>query len=81
MIEDDPRIIRLEENVFFLEKRLGELDGQILSQQQEIARLEKELAEIHSLFHLMKEAHAKFLTERGSREIPPHYQSTAWHEE
>lgn len=76
----EPRVIRLEENNYFLEERLKALDGQVLAQQQKLDTLEKELGRLgRALLELRGLLEGK-MGAPGSEPPPPHWQSTFWHD-
>lgn len=70
------RVIRLEENSYFLEEKLKALDGQILAQQASLDLLEQNLRQIREALtdiRMLLSVDAKIPDAR-----PPHYGPEPW---
>lgn len=75
------RVIRLEETNYFLEEKLSALDQQMLAQQHKIDQLEKELISLRNSLRQIHDLLADHTLAGNAKEaLPPHWQSTFWHE-
>lgn len=86
MLQSNPagielRIIRLEEANYFIEEKLKALDQQLLAQQQKIDQLEKDIISLgKSLAQMHDLLDSRSLADNTKETLPPHWQSTFWHE-
>lgn len=72
------RLIRLEENSYFLEERLKALDEQLASQQAQLEAMSKTVKLVQEQ---LKEIHAFLDNNRNAGsagEIPPHHVPRLW---
>lgn len=62
------RLDRLEEQVYFQERNLGQLHEALLAQQKTIEQLERRLAEAEGIIAALRE----LLQDGGENALPPH---------
>lgn len=76
----DGRVIRLEENAYFLEEKINSLDTQISAQQKQLDELGKKLEQIRLIVLNMRERLAESAGDGkiGDGEIPPHHAAKFW---
>lgn len=70
MPANESRLIRIEEDIYFLEEHVREMDRQIAAQQAQIAALEKM---VNGLSMRLRELLAQMGDGKIANEPPPHY--------
>lgn len=71
------RIIRLEENVYFLEERLKELDNHMREQQDQLDAIEKNFQQLN---HALQDIRTLLSSSAAKipAQPPPHYGPQTW---
>lgn len=69
MPDIEERLARLEEELFFQDKNLHELNETVLRQQKELDRLAGELGEAGRILRAMRE----MIGPKPENSVPPHY--------
>lgn len=69
MPDHEQRLTRLEELNFFQEERLKELDAALTIQQDQLDKVEQQLADALALIRLLREK----LTDQPDDSLPPHF--------
>ncbi|MBQ7456213.1 MAG: SlyX family protein [Desulfovibrio sp.] len=72
-MEEEARLIRLEETCYFQETLLKDLNGALISQQKQIAGLERLVASLQSELKEMKDI---LYASKIAQTKPPHYQES-----
>lgn len=69
MPDHEQRLTRLEELNFFQEERLKELDAALTTQQDQLDKVEQQLADALALVRLLREK----LADQPDDSLPPHF--------
>lgn len=75
-MNDEERLIRLEEQAYFIDEKLKDIEGRLLAQQLRMESLARQTeATIAALARIRD-----YLDEKGRKieEKPPHYQNDPW---
>ena len=80
-MDQELRLIRLEEAVFFQEQKLAELENLLLAQQKLLDLQERQIEKLKQSLIRLKEENDLLMAHhsQSTPEIPPHYQSMEWH--
>ena len=75
-MDEQNRIIRLEEQTYFQDEKLKDLDKRLLAQQIQLDGLAKQLEAVTNSLREVRD----YLRDRqrGSEEKPPHYGADTW---
>lgn len=79
----EERVARLEENAWFQDTHLKDLDDQLLAQQRQLDAFERELANLRAQIAKIRNLSQEIELQADSADadsLPPHYQSVIWHE-
>lgn len=74
----EKRLIRLEENCYFLEEKLRALDLQLASQQETLANLEKDFFRMKEILTEIRRMLADASQPNLADPRPPHYGPETW---
>lgn len=79
MPDTGQRLVRLEEDFYFLEAKIASLDEQLTAQQRQLDLMQKNIMALTSAFQTLRNQ-LEFAHKNGAQieEIPPHHEPRLW---